>query len=227
MSEAVVYTDFEVVYNDEEVREKLRVRPGTKAETRLKELLPVAREIAKPKSAVMILSPEITGEGLVTLGGVTFKSRLLEQHLGELELAFPYVTTCGRELAEWTKSLSGLDQFLADEIMTMALRQAGVQLEARLRARFDLPEVSAMNPGSLPNEWPITEQTPLFSLLGDLPGQIGVELLPSLLMSPGKTVSGIFFKTLEKFHNCQLCTKPDCPGRRAPFQGEGAAMAGH
>ena len=225
MSETIVYTDFNVSYDEEEVRAKLRVRPGTKAERELGELLVTARQIARPKAVLLALKPEPLGEGLVNLGGVTFKSRLLEQQLGELDIAFPYVATCGRELAEWTKSLSGLAQFLADEIMILALRQAMVQLEERLTSRYDLPQISAMNPGSLPQEWPITEQTPLFNLLGELPGSIGVELLPSLLMNPGKTVSGIFFKTVEKFHNCQLCMKVDCPSRKAPFQGDGIGLS--
>ncbi len=73
-----------------------------------------------------------------------------------------------------------------------------------------------MNPGSLP-DWPLPQQLPLFQLLGDVEGLIGVHLKESFLMVPTKTVSGIFFPTETRFESCQLCPREDCPGRRAPY----------
>jgi len=231
MTEHVILQDFEVSYDDRLIYERLRIKPGSSPERQLEALLPVARTLARPKAAFKIIKPENAGEGRVSLDGVVFKSDLLSKHLSEANWAFPYVATCGRELDEWARSLSGLEQFMANEIMIVTLHQAVRQTENLLRARFELTEVSAMNPGSLPSEWPIMEQQPLFELMGEYPGQIGVQLLPSLLMNPGKSVSGIYFKTNEKFHSCQLCTKADCPSRKAPFQGDGHdagyAPAGH
>jgi len=57
----------------------------------------------------------------------------------------------------------------------------------------------------------------LFALLGDATEAVGVRLLDSLLMTPTKSVSGIRFPTEERFESCQLCPRPDCPGRRAPY----------
>lgn len=224
--ERLVITDFAVKYDLEELRQRLRVKPGSKAEAQLVNLVAAAGPISRPKAAILAERPELGENDEVRLGGTLFRSGLLHKHLDGQNLAVAYVATCGRELAAWAGSLKGLEQFLADEIMINCLRQGMAQLEARLRERFGLEMVSAMNPGSLPREWPIIEQRPLFDLLGDLPGQIGVELLPSFLMKPGKSVSGIFFKTEEKFHNCQLCTKENCPGRKAPYLGgmDAAAM---
>jgi hypothetical protein len=73
-----------------------------------------------------------------------------------------------------------------------------------------------MNPGSLP-DWPLSEQRPLFTLLGENPGTIGVELMDSFLMTPVKSVSGMWFPTEERFESCQLCQRHNCPGRRAQF----------
>jgi hypothetical protein len=73
-----------------------------------------------------------------------------------------------------------------------------------------------MNPGSLP-DWPLSEQKPLFTLLGGGPTTIGVQLKDSFLMVPVKSVSGIWFPTEEKFESCQLCQREKGPGRRAPF----------
>ncbi len=224
MTEHMILTDFHVHYDEGEMAERFRVRPGTRMEKLLAEVLATATELARPKAAFLVMSPEVLDDEIVKFGEVRFKSGLMTRQLSGLNLAFPYVATCGRELAEWTASLSGLEQFLADEVMLLALRQGVRQLEEYITQRYDLPLVSAMNPGSLPREWPITEQKPLFALMGDLPGRIGVTLLPSLLMNPGKSVSGVYFETAEKYHNCQLCTKEGCPGRKAPYQGEGPGL---
>ncbi|MDR2946728.1 MAG: hypothetical protein LBV79_08290 [Candidatus Adiutrix sp.] len=220
MSEHVILQDIEVSYEDRVIYKRLRVKPGSSSERRLEALLPVAQSLARPKVAFKIVRPEAAGEGKVSLDGVIFKSGLLAKHVTESPWAFPYVGTCGRELDEWAKGLSGLENFMANEIMIVTLHQAVRKMEEMLRSRFEFNEVSAMNPGSLPNEWPLVEQRPLFELMGEFPGQVGVNLLPSLLMDPGKSVSGVYFQTTEKFHSCQLCTKEDCPNRRAPFQGD-------
>lgn len=224
MTESVILKDFQVEFDEAEISKNFRVRPGTKAEKRLSALLAEARELARPKAAYLAMTPEILDDEYVKFGGVVFKSGLMSRQLAGLNMAFPHVATCGRELAEWTAGFSGLDQFMADEIMLLTLRQGVRQLEEHLTESFNLPQISAMNPGSLPREWPITEQKPLFELIGELAGEIGVKLLPSLLMNPNKSVSGVFFETAEKYHNCQLCTKPDCPARKAPYQGENIGL---
>jgi hypothetical protein len=73
-----------------------------------------------------------------------------------------------------------------------------------------------MNPGSLA-DWPIGQQVPLFSLLGDTERAVGVRLSSSLLMIPRKSVSGFQFPSEETFASCQLCPRSVCPNRRAPY----------
>jgi len=73
-----------------------------------------------------------------------------------------------------------------------------------------------MSPGSLA-DWPITQQTQLFTLLGDVEGAIGVQLTDSFLMVPMKSVSGMHFPTEISFHSCSLCPRKECPGRSAPY----------
>ena len=72
-----------------------------------------------------------------------------------------------------------------------------------------------MNPGSLP-DWPISQQRPLFDLVGKA-AEIGVHLTDSYLMRPLKSVSGILFATDVTYENCQLCPVERCPNRRAPY----------
>lgn len=224
MSEYLIMEDFTVSYDDQELTAHFRVKAGSKAESQLLQLLGEARAIARPKAIFKMMTPSIVNEETVRFDNVDFESELMVRHLSGLDLALPYVVTCGRELAEWTAGQTGLGQYMADEIMLMALQQAERQVERYLLERFDMPAISAMNPGSLAREWPITGQIPLFEILGDLPGRIGVKLLPSLLMDPGKSVSGIFFKTDEQYHNCQLCLKEACPSRKAPYQGDSAGL---
>ena len=78
-----------------------------------------------------------------------------------------------------------------------------------------------MSPGSGDADiWPLQQQRELFTLLGgvdEVTRQIGVELTDALLMVPTKTVSGIRFPTETDFRSCQVCHRPACPSRGAPF----------
>jgi hypothetical protein len=73
-----------------------------------------------------------------------------------------------------------------------------------------------MSPGRVPY-WPLTQQRPLFELLGNPKDTVGVRLTQSCLMVPNKSVSGIRFPTEESFETCQLCPREGCPGRKAPY----------
>ena len=77
-------------------------------------------------------------------------------------------------------------------------------------------KMSSMSPGSL-QDWPITQQSELFRVLGDVESEIGVRLTESYLMLPMKSVSGLCFPTETSFESCQLCPRDDCPGRAAPY----------
>lgn len=96
------------------------------------------------------------------------------------------------------------------------MRAAIEALGRHLAATYETGERSMMNPGSL-EDWPLSQQRPLFSLFGDACSRIGVTLSESLLMSPVKSVSGVWFETEKGFQNCQLCPREQCPKRRAPY----------
>jgi hypothetical protein len=109
-----------------------------------------------------------------------------------------------------------LEKYLLDEIGNIALRECRRQFDQFLRDRFALGKLSFMAPGSL-EDWPIQEQTALFSLLGDVESAIGVRLTDSLLMIPRKSVSGIYFPSEVSFFSCQLCPREHCEGRKARY----------
>jgi hypothetical protein len=206
-----------VAFDLEAVSQKLRARSTGKSRDILERLAGEARPLARPRAGARLSGLTVLSDDRVRMDDdAVFTSPLLSQHLGGLGRAFPYLATEGRELAEWGGSFSGLERVFANALQHAALKQAEALLEKTLLEKFGLPQVSAMNPGSLP-DWPITQQAPLFKALGPLPEKLGVTLLPTFMMKPEHTVSGVFFQTDTKFFNCQLCPRPDCPSRKAPF----------
>lgn len=205
------------VFDLEAIGRKLRIRPGqAKTFDRLAKLAQEAENIARPKAAAKLCGLSFLDNERLQVEGVTFTSPLLHEKMGKLGRAFPYLSTEGVELAEWALSLSSsLDQIFANALREAAVKQYEDLLEQKVVEQFGIEQVSAMNPGSLV-VWPITEQGPLFELLAPLPEKLGVSLLPTFLMQPQYSVSGVFFQTDTKYYNCQLCPRDACPNRKAP-----------
>jgi hypothetical protein len=182
-----------------------------------KAVLAQAEAVARPKAIYGVGFIDDRGEDWVAIEGVRFTSRVLRVNLEGAHRVFAYVATCGIELHEWAAGQSDLlERYWADAIAEMALRSATRALSAHIEDHFLPGRTSAMAPGSL-GEWPLSEQRPLFALLGNVSEAIGVRLGDSLLMTPTKSVSGIRFPTEESFESCMLCPRPGCPGRRAPY----------
>ena len=81
--------------------------------------------------------------------GVTLSSRVLRANLADVHRAFPFVVTCGTELADWAESIEGtLEAFWADAIMEEALDAALDAVTEHMVRRYDLGQTSMMNPGS-------------------------------------------------------------------------------
>jgi len=181
------------------------------------ELVDQARQVARPKAVYEVCYVENKRFDSVDLAGITFTSRVLRMNLDQVERIFGYVATCGTELTEISAPAGDmlLDYCLAI-IKEMALRAALEHLSEHLKAKYALGQTSSMNPGSL-EDWPITEQSKLFELLGNVEELAGVRLTDSYLMIPPKSVSGIVFPTEVGFESCQLCQRPGCPSRHATF----------
>jgi len=201
----------------EQLGEFLKIRPHSSQMDRLKSLLEEAQTIAKPKGFYKVAYIQEKRDNQVVVDGVTFTSRVLRVNLEKAYRIFPYIATCGEEMEEWSKKFGEiLDKYLVDAIKEKVLRLALDYIYDDLIARFQPGKISRMNPGSLP-DWPLSEQVPLFTLLGEGPSAIGVKLNESFLMMPIKSVSGIWFPTEESFESCRLCPRENCPGRRAAY----------
>jgi hypothetical protein len=201
----------------EQICRTLRMKEGSEQVGKLKGLLAEAQSIGKPKAFYRSAFIESRTEDQVVINGIVFTSRVLRVNLEKIHRVFPYATTCGMELEEWSRSFEDmLLKYWADVIKETALRTAVKYLQDHLVEHYHLGKMSRMNPGSLA-DWPLPEQRPLFGLLGSGPGLIGVHLTDSFLMLPIKSVSGICFPTEVSFESCRLCPRENCVGRRAPY----------
>jgi hypothetical protein len=199
-----------------EIKRKLHM-PRDASNEALNQLVILAGSLARPKAAYRVGFVEERTEDSVVVDGVRLKSGVLRKNLDGVGRVFPYVVTIGEELEEKAASLDDmLDKYYLDTIGNVALVGVRKHLEEHLRSRYALEGMSFMAPGSL-KDWPIEEQEPLFSLLGEAEEAVGVKLTESFLMLPRKSVSGLYFPTEVRFFSCQLCSRERCEGRKAKY----------
>ena len=215
--ESIVLSSIPVHPDTAALRKKLHIKEGSHHAEELDRLIEGAQTVGKPKALYKEAFIESRTDDTVTLDGITFKSRILRVNLENVYRVFPYVITCGLELEEWSKKITDfLQGFWVEEIKETVLYMARDFFVKQITEYHQLGQVARMNPGSLA-DWPIEEQRPLFTLLGNVQKIIGVHLTPSLMMVPTKSVSGILFPTEFDFSSCQLCPREVCPGRKAPY----------
>ncbi len=180
-------------------------------------MVDTALQTGRPKAIYKMSFIDSKGEDHIIIDNIKLTSRILRINLDKANRAFPYIVTCGTELEEWSNSFQDMfAQYQASVIKQMVLASAITYTINRINLDFNPGKTSRMNPGSLEN-WPLSQQRELFSLLGDPYSAIGVKLTDSYLMIPVKSVSGIIFPAESGFQNCRLCPREICPGRCAPY----------
>ncbi len=206
--------------NTAEIQKRLRLDAESREWQEVQAMTDQAAGLIRPRSAYKACYIQKKEEDAVIVEGVRLESRVLRKNLESAQRVFPFVVTIGAELEEAARARDDyLEQYDLDTIGNVALQDAIQSLRNRLQEQYVIDKLSYMNVGSL-EDWPLAQQRPLFSLLGDVEGAIGVRLSPSMLMHPGKTESGIFFPTEVTFFNCQLCPRKGCPSRKADFDRE-------
>jgi hypothetical protein len=183
------------------------------AEVLLEETLP----LISGKAIFRTCYVDSKSESEVTVNGVSLKSKVLRKHLEKVERVFAYVVTIGGGLEEKAQACSdALRKYYYDEIGNVAVVKARDYLKEHLQSRFRIKGLSTLGPGQL-QDWPLEGQRAVFSLLGDVRGAIGVKLTESLLMTPAKSLSGLYFPTETTFFACGLCPRERCPSRKAKY----------
>jgi len=176
-----------------------------------------AESLAQPRILYRSSRVERIEEDAIRIDRVSFKSGLLARLLGEGQPVYPFVLTIGQSLEQRASSAEPLWHHLVlDAMGTRLVSSLSQHLERVLKVEFGASTFSRFSPGSL-EAWPLTEQRPLFALLGDVEGRIGVKLNASCFMIPKKSLSGMYMATKEAFLSCRLCAMAACSGRRARF----------
>ena len=192
----------------------------------VKTLIEDSQSLISARAAYNVCYIQEKLEDAIVIEGIHLKSRVLRKNLGTVERVFPYVVTIGNRLEERGRDDNDLlKSYYLDTIGNVALTSARKYLKSHLQSRFALDGISYMSPGSL-KDWGIEEQKSLFSLLGDVEGLIGVSLSENFVMTPNKSVSGIYFPTEIQFYSCQLCNREGCPTRKAPYDKKSAGEYG-
>ena len=217
MNEKILLENIPFEINTTTLMKQLRIDQESQYADKFQGLAQEALKTGKPKAMYRVVPIESKSENSIHAGGITFRSRVLRVNLEKANRIFPYVATCGLELEEWAAQKNDmLHQFWADAIKQAVLFTAVQALEKYQIEKHSLGKTAVMIPGSF-EDWPITEQKALFTLIGNTQEAIGVRLTESYLMLPTKTVSGVRFSTEETFESCMLCPREDCPGRRAAY----------
>lgn len=218
--QAVVLNEIPARLDLDELRRRLHVAEGTPPARELAGLVREAESVARPKALTGLAGVDQRGEEHVVVDGVRFVSRVLAVNLSHANRVFPYLATCGVELDAWAAGFDDvLYRFWSEAIREAALRLAMAAVGDYLERTYAPGNLARMSPGSLA-DWPIEQQLPLFSLLGEAEARVGVHLTPGLLMVPSKSVSGIRYPTADSFESCMLCPREGCPNRRAPHDRE-------
>ncbi len=218
-------------------RERVRVTPDSGLVEELDDLLDSLLPVLSPKGVFISLEPVLSETGAATaeataevtlrspFSTATFKSSVLAQNVSRSKRLYAYLATCGTEVdsafpiasdplsAYWVDAVKELAVYAASEALVSAISSSSLEGATPLGG----PHLASMNPGSGNTDlWPIADQKPLFSLFGGAEDRLGVRLLPSMLMEPNKTISGLFFETEDGWTSCRHCSRPDCPNRQEP-----------
>jgi hypothetical protein len=183
----------------------------------IKILLKKAMQVSRPKVLYRMCSLELYEKNIIQIENQCFNSRVLKMNLEKSHRVFPYIITCGMEMAKLSDSIKDpLQNFWIESINELALEAAIKAFNEDVDIRFKPGKTATMSPGSI-KDWPLDAQINLFRLFDNTKNLIGVTLTESLLMIPKKSLSGIKFSTDKDYDNCQMCPREDCRNRKKEY----------
>jgi len=152
-----------------------------------------------------------------------FKSPKLSKTLRPCEEVVCFIATVGtrieKEINRLFKQNRLADAFVLDAVGSAAVENLADQFQETIKEAMEEQEKTVtlrFSPGYC--DWPVTEQKELFKLIDSEP--IGVELNDACLMTPRKSLSGVFGiycddeNGKDPYTPCSDCRKTDCPARR-------------
>jgi len=199
------------------------LRVGMLKDSDMPSLIEECHRLSEPKAVCTFL--KVTGIEKDEVGlesGHTLKSIILADMLECGQTIVPYVVTIGPNLekqASENAKDSVLRAWVMERIGDYALGKALNHIKSHVQKTLG-SAVSGFSPGTGTGKlFGIEQQEKLFQIL-DPPKSIGVNLTPSYLMIPRKSVSGVFAATRREYVACQYRPREKCENRRNPFSGE-------
>lgn len=163
--------------------------------------------------------------GVTLTNGTFFRSRKMAKTFRKAKQIVSFIATIGRKIDSEVESLlrggAIAHGYVVDALGAGAVESLADRFHQQIAdelAKNDLTAGLRFSPGYC--DWPVTEQQKLFSLLDHQ--KAGVELSPSCLMSPTKSISAVFAihpagsnnSKLNSHNPCLQCGKKDCLARR-------------
>lgn len=184
-------------------------------------LIEDCRPLIEPKAVYTFLKVMNIEKDEVRLeSGHTLKSIILADLLEGSQTIALYVVTIGPKLEEHASKeakSSLLRGFIMESIADYAVDKATAYVRSCVKETLGNP-ISNFSPGSGTGKlFDIKQQETLFQILD--PKTIGVRLLPSYLMLPRKSISGVLAATPQEYVACKYCPR-SCEYRKKPYTGE-------
>ena len=221
-----ISTEWDIDITSEHLREKAGYNPAnTRMRKIYEETVVIGSRLAKPASIQGNRAIHRIDEGRVHLeGGLSFNSLHLSALLEGADHIVVMCGTIGPALEEAAVSLNAegdiLGAYLLDTYGSIAVNFLLQGMYERAMSEFPgLSATPTMSPGQL--DWDVGEQDTLFELID--PRRIGVTLLPSSMMKPVKSATGVFgigepSRVRRGRLVCELCHRRDAcayrPSRR-------------
>jgi hypothetical protein len=213
-----VFLDLDFDLDVHDVAKQIKMRTGDADMTGVAtDFINAVKPVARPRAVYRPLKVDSLDDASFEIDGTSFNSRVLGKLLEKDSYVFPFIVTIGPELDNLALSQNDmLGRYRLDTVKTMVLGAAGRVFEQHLKNKYPVKRLTHINPGEL-DDWPITQQRPLFSLFSGAVEKLGVRLTEGCMIKPVKSRAGIYFANDDGFETCRLCKQLRCPGRRAGF----------
>lgn len=183
------------------------------------------RERVAYRSAFRHYAIEVEAGRVCVDGRITLRSVRLAQALRPCEGVYAYVVTLGREvdrfIEHWMEKRPDFG-VVVDAVASVATDSMVARAEQEISEQLSPARALGLpfSPGYC--DWPVDEQQKIFGLLPA--GAAGVQLSRDAMMSPRKSISGVFgvgpvAAVTEAACPCCSCPRLDCTHRRRPYSG--------
>lgn len=199
----------------EDVLIKMGMPPDHRFGDAIAEVIEEAKTLANAKLLYCEGTIESRTADSLVINGIEFKGVDLVKALEGIDVCYPYIVTCGKELYDYALSCPDLVKMLYfDNIASFYLLQASMNLANIIDNQYHTLS-KCMTPGSFEG-FALDQNYPIFKVL-DYGKGTDIDLNSSFIMNPAKSVAGIRFVPKDCKKECAICQKEDCDRRIAAF----------